>query len=136
MTARKFSQPSKKSGSSASVQRSAKTGNFVSTDYTRSPATKEKTVRESSKTRAHVGSKSLGHVKLTELLSQEQDGGWLATCPSLPRCVSQGETIAKVKRNIKEAIIGWLIVKNEQATDQAKRSYKGNRQIQEFALSL
>lgn len=33
-----------------------------------------------------------------------QDGFWVAECPSLPGCVSQGETKEKAVENIKEAI--------------------------------
>lgn len=32
------------------------------------------------------------------------DGYWVAECPSLPGCVSQGETKQKAIENIKEAI--------------------------------
>ncbi len=37
-----------------------------------------------------------------------EDGGWVAECPSLPGCVSQGDTIAEAKRMIREAITAWL----------------------------
>ncbi|MBI5237059.1 MAG: type II toxin-antitoxin system HicB family antitoxin [Deltaproteobacteria bacterium] len=33
-----------------------------------------------------------------------EDGFWVAECPSLPGCVSQGETKEKAVLNIKEAI--------------------------------
>ncbi|MCP5102472.1 MAG: type II toxin-antitoxin system HicB family antitoxin [bacterium] len=32
------------------------------------------------------------------------DGFWVAECPSLPGCISQGETREKAVKNIKEAI--------------------------------
>lgn len=136
MTVRKPKQTSKEPGKFSTVKRYASAGQFVSTEYTRSPATKETTVKASNKARSQVRSKSSEHVRLTVFLTEEKDGGWLATCPLLPGCISQGETIAEVKRNIREAIIGWLIVKNQKATAEAKQARKGNRQIQEFALSL
>jgi predicted RNase H-like HicB family nuclease len=37
-----------------------------------------------------------------------EDGYWLAECPSLPGCVSQGETREKAIVNIKEAIQGYI----------------------------
>ena len=33
-----------------------------------------------------------------------ENGGYVVTCPSLPGCYSQGETIDEVLSNIKEAI--------------------------------
>ena len=36
------------------------------------------------------------------------DFGWVAECPSLPGCVSQGATKAEAIANIKEAIEGWI----------------------------
>lgn len=37
-----------------------------------------------------------------------QDGYWIAECPSLPGCVSQGKTKAEAIANIREAIDGWI----------------------------
>jgi len=37
-----------------------------------------------------------------------EDGGWVAECPSLPGCISQGDTLAEAKRMIREAIFAWL----------------------------
>jgi len=37
-----------------------------------------------------------------------EDGYWVAECPSLPGCVSQGATKAEAIANIKEAIEGWI----------------------------
>jgi len=33
-----------------------------------------------------------------------EDGFWIAECPSLPGCISQGKTKAEVIANIREAI--------------------------------
>lgn len=38
----------------------------------------------------------------------EQDGVYVAEVPSLPGCVSQGETREQALENIKEAIAGYL----------------------------
>lgn len=40
----------------------------------------------------------------TVILQQESDGGFVATVPSLPGCVSQGDTRAEAMANIREAI--------------------------------
>ena len=38
-----------------------------------------------------------------------EDGYWVAECPSLPGCVSQGTTKQETIANIKEAIEGYLL---------------------------
>ena len=43
------------------------------------------------------------------VLHPGQDGFWVAECPSLPGCVSQGETREDAIRNIKEAIEGYIL---------------------------
>lgn len=42
-----------------------------------------------------------------------EDGYWVAECPSLPGCVSQGETRQQAITNIKEAIIAYVDVLEE-----------------------
>ena len=37
-----------------------------------------------------------------------EDGYWIAECPSLPGCVSQGKTREEAVLNIKEAIEGYI----------------------------
>ncbi|MCX7048903.1 MAG: type II toxin-antitoxin system HicB family antitoxin [Candidatus Sumerlaeota bacterium] len=43
------------------------------------------------------------------MLFHGEDGYWVAECPSLPGCISQGETKEKAIENIKEAIEGYLL---------------------------
>lgn len=38
------------------------------------------------------------------LIYPGEDGFWVAECPSLPGCISQGETKESAVRNIREAI--------------------------------
>ena len=38
-----------------------------------------------------------------------EDGYWIAECPSLPGCVSQGKTKEEAITNIREAISGYVI---------------------------
>jgi len=38
-----------------------------------------------------------------------EDGFWVAECPSLPGCVSQGETRETAIANIREAIEGYIL---------------------------
>ena len=39
-----------------------------------------------------------------------EDGYWVAECPSLPGCISQGMTREEAITNIKEAIRGYIAV--------------------------
>lgn len=39
------------------------------------------------------------------ILEPDETGGYIAVCPSLPGCYSQGETIEEALENIKEAIL-------------------------------
>lgn len=43
-------------------------------------------------------------MRYTVVLEQEGDGGYVASAPALPGCVSQGDTRAEVLKNIQEAI--------------------------------
>ena len=42
------------------------------------------------------------------LIVQDEDGVFVATCPSLPGCISQGDTRVEAVENIKDAIEGYL----------------------------
>jgi len=41
------------------------------------------------------------------------DGFWVVECPSLPGCVSQGETREQAIANIREAIEGYILALKE-----------------------
>jgi predicted RNase H-like HicB family nuclease len=42
-----------------------------------------------------------------------EDGYWVAECPSLPGCISQGKTKEEAVSNIKEAIQGYIAALEE-----------------------
>lgn len=42
------------------------------------------------------------------IIQQDEDKIYVAKCPSLPGCISQGKTRAEVLNNIKDAISGYL----------------------------
>lgn len=42
------------------------------------------------------------------VLEQDEDGVYVAECPSLPGCVSQGNTREETLSNIKDAMAGYL----------------------------
>jgi antitoxin HicB len=43
-----------------------------------------------------------------EPLSDDDGGGWLATVPDLPGCMSDGETREEAARNVQGAIVSWI----------------------------
>ena len=43
------------------------------------------------------------------LIYRGQDGFWVAECPSLPGCVSQGQDREEAVSNIREAIEGYIL---------------------------
>jgi predicted RNase H-like HicB family nuclease len=47
-------------------------------------------------------------MKYRTYLEQDEDGVFVATCPALPGCISQGKTRTEATANIKEAIEGYL----------------------------
>jgi predicted RNase H-like HicB family nuclease len=42
------------------------------------------------------------------ILYPGEDGFWVAECPSLPGCISQGKTREEAIQNIREAIQGYI----------------------------
>ena len=52
-------------------------------------------------------------MKLIVSLDRDEDGVWIAECPSIPGCVSQGETKEEAMTNIHDAIRGCLEVRAE-----------------------
>lgn len=42
------------------------------------------------------------------VIEQDEDGKFVASCPTLPGCWSQGDTREEAKRNIADAIDGCL----------------------------
>jgi predicted RNase H-like HicB family nuclease len=47
-------------------------------------------------------------MRYTVILQKEEDGGYVATVPILPGCVSQGDSREEALRNIEEAIEVYL----------------------------
>ena len=47
------------------------------------------------------------------LIYRGEDGFWVVECPSLPGCISQGQTREEAIINIKEAIQGYLAALEE-----------------------
>ncbi|NTV66342.1 type II toxin-antitoxin system HicB family antitoxin [Chlorobaculum thiosulfatiphilum] len=52
-------------------------------------------------------------MKFSVTIDRDEDGVWIAECPSIPGCVSQGATKDEALENIKEAIQLCLEVRAE-----------------------
>ena len=50
-------------------------------------------------------------MKLIVTLDRDEDGMWIAECPSIPGCVSQGKTEKAALKNVREAIKACLEVR-------------------------
>jgi predicted RNase H-like HicB family nuclease len=53
-------------------------------------------------------------MKFTVTIDRDEDGVWIAECPAIPGCVSQGMTKEQALENVKEAIKLCLEVRAEQ----------------------
>jgi predicted RNase H-like HicB family nuclease len=47
------------------------------------------------------------------IVPDPEDGGFVVECPSIPGCVSEGETIEEALVNVRDAIEGCLAVLRE-----------------------
>ena len=53
-------------------------------------------------------------MKFVITLDRDEDGVWIAECPAIPGCVSQGATRDEAVKNVQEAIAICLEVRAEQ----------------------
>jgi len=56
-------------------------------------------------------------MKLKVLVHEAEEGGYWAEIPALPGCVSEGDTLDDLMRNIREAAEGWLETSAERSSD-------------------
>lgn len=47
-------------------------------------------------------------LKFTVLIELNEEGGYTITVPSLPGCVTQGDTLEEAIENVREAIAGYI----------------------------
>lgn len=52
-------------------------------------------------------------MKFNITVDRDEDGMWIVECPSIPGCVSQGQTKEEALLNIKDAIAACLQVRAE-----------------------
>ena len=53
-------------------------------------------------------------MRIRVVVHKAEEGGFWAEVPSIPGCATQGETIAEIEANVREAIEGCLSVEVEQ----------------------
>ena len=70
-------------------------------------------------------------MRLEVILRKDEDGYYVASCPAIKGCHSQGRTKREALTNIREAIVGCLEVLNER-TKRAGR--KGHAELAEIAV--
>jgi predicted RNase H-like HicB family nuclease len=59
------------------------------------------------------------YMTLKAIVHKAEEGGFWAEVPSLPGCVTQGETLNELKANLREAVELWLSVDDEAAESNA-----------------
>jgi predicted RNase H-like HicB family nuclease len=65
---------------------------------------------------AHVDRSETGGSPMRQvILYLGEDGYWVAECPSLPGCISQGKTKQEALANIREAIEGYIAALQDDA---------------------
>jgi len=60
-------------------------------------------------------------MKLKIHLEKDESGYYVAECPALPGCVTQGKTLKEATENMKEAIECWLCVANQKPARRKKK---------------
>ncbi len=62
-------------------------------------------------------------MRLDVILQKDEDGYYVASCPAIKGCHTQGKTKREALSNIREAIIGCLEVLNAQAKKAGRRHH-------------
>ena len=52
-------------------------------------------------------------MRFSVTIDRDEDGVWIVECPSIPGCVSQGQTKQEALENVKDAIAACLQVRAE-----------------------
>lgn len=62
-------------------------------------------------------------MRLEVILDKDETGYYVASCPAIKGCHTQGRTKREALANIREAILGCLETLNEQAKRQGRRHH-------------
>jgi predicted RNase H-like HicB family nuclease len=63
-------------------------------------------------------------MRFSVTLDRDEDGIWVVECPSIPGCVSQGQTKQEALENIKDAIAACLQVRAERGMPLTMETYQ------------
>jgi predicted RNase H-like HicB family nuclease len=63
------------------------------------------------------------------IIEQDEDGGYVGKVPELQGCVSQGDTLDELMRNIKEAIELCLEVESKERLFESESKFVGMQEI-------
>ncbi len=58
------------------------------------------------------------------LIEKDEEGWFVAECPALPGCVSQGRDEQEALANIREAIQAWLWAEDQKHLEEVKKTGK------------
>ncbi len=67
-------------------------------------------------------------MKIRAIIHPAEEGGYWAEVPALPGCITEGDNLDEVTRNLQDAIEGWLSVANR------LKNISSNDQIVEIAV--
>jgi predicted RNase H-like HicB family nuclease len=68
------------------------------------------------------------------VLLEDETGGYVAIVPSLPGCHTQGDTLAEVMENVKEAInLYWETLTAQEKKDLLKEKVVGIQKVKALA---
>jgi predicted RNase H-like HicB family nuclease len=68
------------------------------------------------------------------VLLEDETGGYVAIVPALPGCHTQGETLAEVMENVKEAIdLYWETLKPQERREMLKEKVVGIQKVKVLA---
>ena len=58
-----------------------------------------------------------------EIVEDKSEGGYVASYPDLPGCLTCGETLEEVVKNVRDANREWLLAAMEEGIDIPEPSY-------------
>ena len=68
------------------------------------------------------------------VLLEDETGGYVAIVPALPGCHTQGDTLAEVMENVKEAIdLYWETLTPQEKKDMRKEKVVGLQKVKALA---
>ena len=68
------------------------------------------------------------------VLLEDETGGYVAIVPALPGCHTQGETLAEVMENVKEAIdLYWETLTSQERKEMLKEKVVGIQKVKALA---